>query len=86
MATPSIIAVWPSWPQACITPGFFDAKGSPVSSVIGSASWSLRSATVGPGRPPRRSARTLVAVGCEISKPPISSSCSRMKREVSVSW
>ena len=29
-ATPSIIEVWPSCPQACITPGFLEAKGRPV--------------------------------------------------------
>jgi len=36
--------VWPSWPQACITPGFLEAKGRPVASSIGSASWSERTA------------------------------------------
>ena len=59
-ATAISIAVWPSWPQACITgdstPMFIcltcDAKGSPVTSATGSASMSARSATTLPGRPP----------------------------------
>jgi hypothetical protein len=49
----SIIAVCPSWPHACMTPGFLDAKGRPVSSSMGSASMSARSASVLPGRPVR---------------------------------
>ena len=42
-AAPSSIAVCPSCPQACILPGTVEAKGSPVASVIGSASMSARS-------------------------------------------
>jgi len=45
-------AVWPSCPQACITPGVPDAKGASSSSVSGSASMSARQATVRPGRSP----------------------------------
>lgn len=38
------IATWPSWPQACMTPGAAEACGAPVCSMIGSASISARSA------------------------------------------
>ena len=41
-AEPSSIAVCTSWPQACMTPAFCDAKCSPVSSLMGSASMSAR--------------------------------------------
>ncbi len=44
---PSSIAVCASCPQACITPFTVEAKGSPVSSCMGSASRSARSATHG---------------------------------------
>ena len=44
-AAPSSIVVWPSWPQACIRPGFWLAYGNPVASRIGSASMSARSPT-----------------------------------------
>ena len=44
-AVASPIAVWASWPQACITPGPVDANARPVSSVIGSASISARMAS-----------------------------------------
>ena len=44
-AAPASIAVWVSWPQACIRPGTVEAKSSPVSSGIGSASMSPRSST-----------------------------------------
>ena len=40
------MAIWPSWPQACILPSWVEAKGSPVRSQTGSASISLRKATV----------------------------------------
>ena len=46
------IAVWPSCPQACITPGVPEVKGASSSSVSGSASMSARHAMVGPGRSP----------------------------------
>ncbi len=67
-AAPRSIAMWKSWPQACMTPTSrplysprsFEAKGSPVSSVTGSASMSDRSATTGPGLPPTRSPTTPV--------------------------
>jgi len=55
-ATASPIAVWPSWPQECITPGRVETKPSRAGrcawvsfSRIGSASMSTRSAMVGPG-------------------------------------
>ena len=55
VATPSPMAVCPSWPQACMTPGFSDRKpsrtGNPVRLVKfrqRQASMSNRSATVGP--------------------------------------
>jgi hypothetical protein len=49
-----------SWPQACIAPGFFDVKSSPLRSTIGSASMSPRSTTTGPSvaAPPRSTAVT----------------------------
>ena len=51
-AAVSSIAMWLSCPQACMTPGFSLAKGSPVASVIGSASISDRRRIVFPGRSP----------------------------------
>ena len=62
-AAPSSIAVCPSCPQACIAPGRSEANSTPLSSWIGSASMSARSATVGPGLPVRSRASTLVSVG-----------------------
>ena len=44
-AAPSSMAAWVSWPQACITPGVCDAKGRPVSSLMGRASMSARRPT-----------------------------------------
>ncbi|MNQ14469.1 hypothetical protein D3C85_274200 [compost metagenome] len=55
-AAASRIAVWPSWPQACITPAFSLAYGRPVASWIGSASMSARMPRLRPG--PRRSVPT----------------------------
>jgi hypothetical protein len=76
LAAPSSIAVCPSWPQACIAPGFSEAKSTPLSSVMGSASMSARSATVGPGRPVDSRATTLFSVGRSISSPSnVSSVC-----------
>ena len=51
-AAPMSMAAWASCPQACITPGRREEKGSPVSSWMGRASMSARRATVRPGRPP----------------------------------
>ena len=42
-AAPTSIATWVSCPQACMTPGTSEAKGSPVSSCTGRASMSPRS-------------------------------------------
>ena len=64
LAAPSRMAVWPSWPQACITPTFsprysavaVDLNGRSTCSVTGNASMSARSATVGPGLPPLQDA------------------------------
>ena len=49
-----------SWPHACMVSSCCDAKSSPVSSCIGSASMSPRRMMVGPGRAPSRVATTLV--------------------------
>ena len=49
---PISIAACVSCPQACILPSCSEAKGSPVSSCIGSASMSARRSTVLPGFPP----------------------------------
>ena len=48
-AAPSSIAVWPSCPQACITPGRVETCGMSFSSRIGSASMSARRTTTLPG-------------------------------------
>ncbi len=57
---PSSMAMWPSCPQACMTPRCREENGSPVSSAIGSASMSARRATRRPGSPPAMSAMTPV--------------------------
>lgn len=75
----------PVMAQACITPGRRDANSRPVSSWMGSASMSARSASVRPGLPPCRRATTLVGVGWESSSPPKDSSVSRTNRDVSCS-
>ena len=54
------IVVCRSWPHACMVSSRGDAKSSPVSSCIGSASMSPRRMMVGPGRAPSRVATTLV--------------------------
>ena len=67
-ATPIRMAVWQSWPQACITPTSspfqvvrtLEANGRSTCSTTGKASMSARSATTGPGRAPRRSPTTPV--------------------------
>src|SRR5215813_8176093 len=51
-AAPSSIAVWPSWPQACILPGTVDLYGTSPASWIGSASMSARSPMTRPPAPP----------------------------------
>ena len=45
LAAASSMAVWPSWPQACILPGCWLACAKVLCSVIGSASMSARSPT-----------------------------------------
>ena len=81
-AAPSSIAVCPSCPHACIAPGRSDANSTPLSSSIGSASMSARSATTGPPLPIR--AITLVSVGRSTSRPK-PSSVSATNAEVSCS-
>jgi hypothetical protein len=68
-AAPSSMAVWPSCPHACMTPSRSDANSTPLSSWMGSASMSARSASVRPGRPVRRWATTLVSDGRVTSSP-----------------
>ncbi len=63
------MAVWPSWPQACITPGVPEAKGASRTSVSGSASVSARQATVLPGRSPRSTPTTPVPATARTSSP-----------------
>ena len=41
-ATVSRFVMWMSWPQACMTPEFSEAKATPVSSGTGRASMSAR--------------------------------------------
>src|SRR6266545_1137849 len=55
------MAVCPSWPQACMTPGVPDANGASSVSVSGRASMSARHATVRPGRSPRKTPTTPVS-------------------------
>src|SRR4051795_5083180 len=86
-AAPSSIAVWPSWPQACMTPGFSEANSTPLCSSIGSASMSARSATTGPGRPVSRCATTPCSAGRSTSRPsPNPSRVRATKSAVSRSW
>ncbi len=47
MAVPRTTALWTSWPQACMTPGFRDLYGRPVASWMGRASMSARTAIDG---------------------------------------
>ena len=54
------IAVCPSWPHACMTPGVADLNGRSSVSVRGKASMSARHAMVRPGRSPRSTATTPV--------------------------
>ena len=54
------MAVWPSCPQACITPAVPEVNGASRSSVTGSASISARQAIVRPGLSPRRTPTTPV--------------------------
>ena len=42
LAAPSSMVVWPSWPQACITPSFVEACAKRFASRIGKASMSAR--------------------------------------------
>src|SRR6266542_6193845 len=69
-----------------MTPARSDANGSPLSSAIGSASMSARSASTGPLLSPTRRTMTLVLVGRETSRPPNDASVSSTKRAVSCSW
>ena len=62
-------AMWLSWPQACMTPGFSEANGSPVSSWTGSASMSERMQRVLPGFPPFSTPMTPVGRHLRTSMP-----------------
>ena len=57
-AAPSIMAVWVSWPQACILPGFWERNSTFACSSTGRASISPRSRMVLPGFLPPASATT----------------------------
>ena len=59
-AAPSSIAVWPSWPQACILPAIFDACVTPDFSWMCSASRSARSPIASLPEPLRRTPTTPV--------------------------
>ncbi len=52
-AAPRAMAIWPSWPQACILPGYLEIKAWVFSSWMGRASISARMPIVGPGFAPR---------------------------------
>ena len=66
-AAPTSIAVWVSWPQACILSSCVDENSSPVSSVSGRASMSPRNSTVGPGLPPVSRAAMPLVVSCTVT-------------------
>ena len=75
--------MWLSWPHACITPTSWpfhfafavDLNGRSPCSVTGSASMSERSATTGPGLPPRSTPTTpVLATPVVTSKPSFRSS------------
>src|SRR3954451_23590104 len=86
-AAPSSMAVWPSWPQACMTPGFSDAKSTPLASSIGRGSMSALSATTGPGRPvPSRPTTAFSAGRCTSRPSPKPASVSATYPAVSRSW
>jgi hypothetical protein len=76
--------VWMSWPQACITPGFSEAKSRPVTSVTGSASMSPRKAIAGASaRSPRPPMSTMQPVpGNRCGSRPASVSFPTMKSVV----
>ena len=57
-ATARPMATCASCPQACITPAVPETKSWPHSSVMGSASMSARSSSVGPSPAPPRSVPT----------------------------
>ncbi len=82
-AAPTSMAVWASCPHECMTPSCSEAKSSPVSSGIGSASMSARSSTVGPGSPPSRSATTDVWASPVRTRRPSPSSASSTRAWVS---
>ncbi len=66
-AAPDSIAVCVSWPQACMHPSTCDAKSSPVSSGIGSASMSPRRMIVGPGAEPSSRATMPLVDSCVVT-------------------
>jgi hypothetical protein len=55
------IAVWPSWPQACMRPALREAYGTAFCSGMGRASRSTRSSTVRPGPPRATASRPVLA-------------------------
>ena len=56
------MAMWASWPQACIFPGWREAKGRPVFSWMGRASASLRKAMAS-ARPKSKKAHKAPGMG-----------------------
>ena len=54
--------MWPSWPQACILPGWQEAKGRPVASETGRASISARKARLW-SRPKSKKAHRALSAG-----------------------
>ena len=84
-AAPSNMAVRPSCPHACMTPGRVEAYGRSFSSRIGSASMSARRTTTFPGRDPCSRATTAVPAGRSISRPPNERSVCSTNADVSCS-
>ena len=60
-AKPSMVAICPSWPQACILPGWVLWKAKSVFSVIGKASISVRKPNVLPSLVPLKIATNPVS-------------------------
>src|SRR5690606_2835885 len=88
-ATANWIAVWASWPQACMTPSVWDLYSTSFSSWIGSASISARISTLrpGPGFVPRMTPVTpVIAMPVWMSSTPSVSRRWRTNSAVLNSW
>ena len=80
------MAVWPSWPQACMAPSFCERYGTSFASWMGRASMSARTMTVLPGRPPRSRPTTPVLATPVATSRPMAFSRSATTEAVRSSW